>query len=109
MEKKFKKVVVKIDVSELDHAVSGKYVFHDADVYYGNKKGVVHIQASNIDEVITFSDQSHADAFVLEITPELPQNAAISLDKATVTVAWDFGEGLAGAEFLITDIIESVE
>lgn len=110
MEKNFKTITVRIDVSTVEGATSGKFVFMDAVVYYGKQKDVVGIEASKVDEVITFISNDIADAFVLEETKNVPpQLGEIITSDNVVTIHWNFGEERAGGTFRVSDIIESVE
>lgn len=109
MEKQYKKVVVRIEVSDIPDATEGKLVFHDATIYYGREKDLVGIESSRVDEVIKLKDVNSADSFVLEITPEIPTAfGKVSVDKETVTIAWDFGEQKVGGTFKVIDVIETI-
>jgi hypothetical protein len=107
MEKVYKKITVRFDVSDIPDASLGKLVFFDATVYYGKNKDVIGIESSKVNEVVEFKTADAADSYVMEVTPHIPAFGKISIDKNAVTIEWDFGEERVGGNFRMRDVIDS--
>lgn len=107
MEKVYKKITVRIDVSDIPDASVGKLVFFDATVYYGKNKDVIGIESSKVNEVVEFKTADAADSYVMEVTPHIPAFGKIGIDKNVVTIEWDFGEERVDEKFRMRDVIET--
>lgn len=107
MEKIYKKITVRIDVSDIPDATDGKLVFFEATVYYGKNKDVIGIEASKVNEIVAFKTPDAADSYALEVTPHIPEYGKVVLDKNTVTIEWDFGEQRVGGNFLLKTVIDA--